>query len=64
MSLLSWPCSVRRQEQARTVLPGQSGQELGTAAGCEQQVSGRWGGKEGGKRLGEDWSDKGKVWMC
>lgn len=43
---------------------GQRGQEPGTAAGCQQQVRRRWGGREGGKCLGEDGSDKGKVWMC
>lgn len=46
------------------MLPGQRGQKLRTAAGCEQQVRGRWGGRDGGKCLGEDGSDKGKVWMC
>lgn len=44
--------------------PGQHRLELGTAGGCDQQVRRRWGGREGDKRLGEDGSDKGMVWMC
>lgn len=51
-------------------LGGRNGQgqcclvSMGTAAGCEQQVKRRWGGREGGKCLGEDRSDKDKVRMC